>query len=86
MKEPGLDNRHGDKKKPKAGEVQQKRADMLNKNLSETDSAVLAQRDPGDDAGGNGQDERRSVAESRQPSTVGLCLPKTPSDLKTRRL
>jgi hypothetical protein len=33
MKEPGLDNRHRDKKQPKAGEIQQKRADTLNKNL-----------------------------------------------------
>jgi hypothetical protein len=34
MKEPGLDNRHRDKKPPKAGEIQQKRGDTLNKNLS----------------------------------------------------
>jgi hypothetical protein len=33
MKEPGLDNRHRDKNKPKAGEIQQKRGDTLNKNL-----------------------------------------------------
>lgn len=33
MKEPGLDNRHRDKKPPKAGEIQQKRGDTLNKNL-----------------------------------------------------
>lgn len=33
MKEPGLDNRHRDKKPPKAGEIQQKRSDALNKNL-----------------------------------------------------
>jgi hypothetical protein len=33
MKEPGLDNRHRDKKAPKSGEIQQKRADTLNKNL-----------------------------------------------------
>ncbi len=33
MKEPGLDNRHRDKKTPKSGEIQQKRADTLNKNL-----------------------------------------------------
>lgn len=33
MKEPGLDNRHRDKKIPKAGEIQQKRGDTLNKNL-----------------------------------------------------
>jgi hypothetical protein len=30
MKEPGLDNRHRDK----SGEIQQKRSDTLNKNLS----------------------------------------------------
>lgn len=30
MKEPGLDNRHRDK----SGEIQQKRSDALNKNLS----------------------------------------------------
>jgi len=34
MKEPGLDGRHRDKKPPKAGEIQQKRSDTLNKNLS----------------------------------------------------
>jgi hypothetical protein len=33
MKEPGLDGRHRDKAKPKAGEIQQKRSDALNKNL-----------------------------------------------------
>ena len=33
MKEPGLDNRHRDKNPPKAGEIQQKRGDTLNKNL-----------------------------------------------------
>ena len=35
MKEPGLDNRHRDKTPPKAGEIQQKRGDTLNKNLPE---------------------------------------------------
>ena len=35
MKEPGLDNRHRDKNPPKAGEIQQKRGDTLNKNLSQ---------------------------------------------------
>jgi len=34
MNEPGLDNRHRDQKRPKAGEIQQKRGDTLNKNLS----------------------------------------------------
>jgi len=34
MKEPGLDNRHRDKASPKTGEIQQKRGDTLNKNLS----------------------------------------------------
>jgi hypothetical protein len=33
MKEPGLDGRHRDKNQPKAGEIQQKRGDTLNKNL-----------------------------------------------------
>ena len=33
MKEPGLDGRHRDKNAPKAGEIQQKRGDTLNKNL-----------------------------------------------------
>jgi hypothetical protein len=33
MKEPGLDDRHRDKTPPKAGEIQQKRGDTLNKNL-----------------------------------------------------
>jgi hypothetical protein len=33
MKEPGLDGRHRDQDKPKAGEIQQKRGDTLNKNL-----------------------------------------------------
>jgi len=33
MKEPGLDNRHRDKTRPKAGEIQQKRSDTINKNL-----------------------------------------------------
>lgn len=34
MKEPGLDNRHRDRAPPKAGQIQQKRSDALNKNLS----------------------------------------------------
>ena len=34
MNEPGLDGRHRDKSAPKAGEIQQKRGDTLNKNLS----------------------------------------------------
>lgn len=34
MKEPGLDNRHRDQAPPKGGEIQQKRGDTLNKNLS----------------------------------------------------
>jgi hypothetical protein len=33
MKEAGLDNRHRDKAPPKAGEIQQKRGDTVNKNL-----------------------------------------------------
>ncbi len=33
MKEPGLDGRHRDKNPPKAGEIQQKRGDTMNKNL-----------------------------------------------------
>jgi hypothetical protein len=33
MKEPGLDGRHRDKRPPKAGEIQQKRSDALNRNL-----------------------------------------------------
>jgi len=33
MNEPGLDNRHRDKTPLKAGEIQRKRADTLNKNL-----------------------------------------------------
>jgi hypothetical protein len=33
MKEPGLDGRHRDRNSPKAGEIQQKRSDTLNKNL-----------------------------------------------------
>jgi hypothetical protein len=34
MKQPGLDNRHRNETPPKAGEIQQKRSDTLNKNLS----------------------------------------------------
>lgn len=34
MKEPGLDGRHRDKASPKTGEIQQKRSDTLNRNLS----------------------------------------------------
>ena len=34
MKEPGLDNRHRDQARPKAGEIEQKRSDTLNENLS----------------------------------------------------
>jgi hypothetical protein len=34
MKEPGLDGRHRDKTPPKVGEIQQKRSDTLNRNLS----------------------------------------------------
>jgi hypothetical protein len=33
VKESGLDLRHRDKNPPKAGEIQQKRSDSLNKNL-----------------------------------------------------
>jgi hypothetical protein len=33
-KEPGLDGRHRDKRSPKAGEIEQKRSDTLNKNPS----------------------------------------------------
>ena len=33
MREPGLDGRHRDKTGSKAGEIQQKRSDTLNKNL-----------------------------------------------------
>ena len=33
MKEPGLDDRHRDKSPPKAGQIQQKRSDAINKNL-----------------------------------------------------
>ena len=33
MKEPGLDDRHRDQAPPKAGRIQQKRSDTLNKNL-----------------------------------------------------
>ena len=33
MKEQGLDNRHRDRNPPKAGEIQQKRGDTLNRNL-----------------------------------------------------
>lgn len=33
MKAPGLDDHHSDKTPPKAGEIQQKRSDTLNKNL-----------------------------------------------------
>jgi hypothetical protein len=33
MQEPGLDNRHRDQAPPKAGEIQQKRRDAVNKNL-----------------------------------------------------
>lgn len=34
MKEPGLDGRHRDQIAPKTGQIQQKRSDTLNKNLS----------------------------------------------------
>jgi hypothetical protein len=34
MKEPGLDGRHRDRRPPKTGEIQQKRSDTLNRNLS----------------------------------------------------
>ncbi len=36
MKEPELDGRHRDKTPPKAGEIQQKRGDTLNKNLPQS--------------------------------------------------
>ena len=35
VKEPGLDGRHRDKASPKKGQIQQKRSDTLNKNLSQ---------------------------------------------------
>jgi hypothetical protein len=34
MKEPGLDGRHRDQASPKTGQIDQKRGDTLNKNLS----------------------------------------------------
>jgi hypothetical protein len=34
MKQPGLDGRHRDTASPKTGEIQQKRSDTLNQNLS----------------------------------------------------
>ena len=34
MKEPGLDGRHRDTAAPKRGEIQQKKGDTLNKNLT----------------------------------------------------
>jgi hypothetical protein len=34
VKEPGLDGRHHDKNPPKAGEIQQKRSDTFNRDLS----------------------------------------------------
>ena len=34
MKEPGLDGRHRNQAPPKTGEIQQKRGDTINKNLS----------------------------------------------------
>ena len=35
MKEPGLDKRWRDEKRPKSGRIRQKRGDALNENLSE---------------------------------------------------
>jgi len=34
MKEPGLDKRHRNRKSPKAGEIDQKHGNTLNKNLA----------------------------------------------------
>jgi hypothetical protein len=34
MREPGLDNRYRDQRRPKAGEIRLKRGDTLNKNLT----------------------------------------------------
>ena len=69
MKEPGLDNRHRDKAPPKAGEIQQKRGDTLNRESSGTDSAVLGQREARNHAGRNRQDECGGCAEGSQAST-----------------
>ena len=44
MKEPGLDNRHRDKNPPKAGEIQQKRSDTLNKPDSNSTVRGLTRR------------------------------------------
>ena len=55
MKEPGLDGRHRDKSPPKAGEIQQKRSDTLNKKSIETDPSVCAQRDSWRNEGEDGQ-------------------------------
>lgn len=41
MKEPGLDGRHRDKDRPKGGQIQQKRSDTRNKNLSRPISQFL---------------------------------------------
>jgi hypothetical protein len=64
MKERRLDGRHRDKNQPKAGEIQQKRSDTLNKNLP-NNSAVSVQYDTRQDAGKNRQGQRSGRAASR---------------------
>ncbi len=66
MKEPGLDNRHRDKQPPKAGEIQQKRGDTLNKNLSKPIPQVLPECEAKYDEEIGRENQRRGRATSRE--------------------
>lgn len=68
MKEPGLDDRHRDKRPPKSGEIQQKRADTLNKNLPKP----IPEFSPNATLGTmrNRQNQRRSCPKSCQASLL----------------
>jgi hypothetical protein len=58
MKDPGLDGRHRDKSPPKAGEIQQKRSDTLNKKPSATYPAIFPERDARHHEGENREGKR----------------------------
>lgn len=70
MKEPGLDGRHRDKNPPKAGQIQQKRSDAVNKNLPEPIEGFSPQATVGTMRRVTGQtslEDIRKAAEHRRP-------------------
>jgi hypothetical protein len=64
MKEPGLDNRHRDQAPPKAGQIQQKRSDTLNKNLPQPIPQFFAECEARNHARRDWQDKHQRRASS----------------------